>query len=70
MNFMSDDTQLALAHDRMNRLQAGAESHRRARIANGQGPGAVDRMVHAIDRGLASIGESFKVDRRPRLPAI
>jgi len=30
----------------------------------------VDRMVHAIDRGLASIGESFKVDRRPRLPAI
>lgn len=70
MNFMSGDMQLALAHDRMNRLQAEAESHRNARIADGQRPRAVDRMVDAFDRALASIGETFKVDRRPRLPAI
>jgi hypothetical protein len=70
MNLMSGDMQLALAHDRMNRLQAEAADHRRARIANGPRLGAVDRMVRAFDRGLAAIGESFKVDRRPRIPAI
>ncbi len=70
MNLMSGDMQLALAHDRMNRLRAEAADHRRSRIANGPRPGAVDRMVRAFDRGLASIGESFKVDRRPRIPAI
>ncbi|HSJ82318.1 MAG TPA: hypothetical protein VLA91_00725 [Acidimicrobiia bacterium] len=70
MNFISGDMQLALAHDRMNRLQAEAESHRRARLANGQRRGVVDRLAPAIDRGLASIRESFKLDRRPRIPAI
>lgn len=70
MNFMSGDMQLALAQDRMSRLQAEAESHRMSRVANGRRAGAIERMAHAIDRGLASVGESFKVDRRPRIPAI
>jgi hypothetical protein len=70
MNFMSGDMQLALAHDRVNRLRAEAESHRRARIANGPRSGAIDRVAQAINRGWASIGESLEVDRRPRLPAI
>ena len=70
MNFMSGDMQLALAQDRMSRLRAEAESHRMARVAKGPRAGATDRMTQALDRGFASIRESFKVDRRPRIPAI
>jgi hypothetical protein len=70
MNFMSGDMQLILAQDRMSRLRAEAESHRRSRIAKGRGVGATDRLTQALDRGFASIRESFKVDRRPRIPAI
>ena len=70
MNVMSGDMQLALAHDRANRLRAEAASHRRAMLAKSKSPGAMDRMVQVIGQGLVSIGESLKVDRRPRLPAV
>ena len=70
MNVMSGDMQLALAHDRINRLMAEAESHRRASAARADRPGAMDRMVQVIGQGLLSIGQSLKVDRRPQLPAV
>jgi YD repeat-containing protein len=70
MNFMSGDMQLVLAQDRMSRLRAEAERHRMSRIAKGRRLGATDRMSQSLDRGFASIRESFTIDRRPRIPAI
>jgi hypothetical protein len=60
----------ALVYERINRFQTEAANHRRSRMARPQGPGAMDRMAQAIGRGLVAIGESLKVDRRPRIPAI
>lgn len=67
---MSSYLNEALAYERMQRYQAEAEEYRRMKAARSQEPGAMDRMVQAIGRGLASIAESFKVDRRPQLPAV
>jgi len=70
MNFMCGDMHLTFAEDRRRRLQVEAERHRRAMTARGRRLGATDRMTQSLDRGIASIRESFKVDRRPRIPAI
>jgi hypothetical protein len=67
---MSSDFIAALAFEKIQRYQAEATEHRRTKVARAQDVGAMDRMVRAIGRGLTSIGESFKIDRRPRIPAI
>ena len=67
---MSSYLNEALAYERMQRYQAEAAEYRRIKAARVGGSGAMDRMVQAIVRGLASIAESFKLDRRPRIPAI
>ena len=67
---MSSSLNEALAFEKMQRYQAEAAEYRRMKAARSDEPGAVDRMVQAIGRGLASIGQSFKVDRRPRIPAV
>jgi hypothetical protein len=54
----------------MERYQAEAAEYRRMKAARSDEPGAMERLTQAIGRGLVSIGESFKVDRRPRLPAV
>lgn len=56
----------ALAFERMERYQAEAENYRRMKAARSQQPGPRERIAQAIGRGLASIGESIKIDRRPR----
>jgi hypothetical protein len=67
---MSSYLNEALAYERMQRYQAEAAEYRRIKNARVGESGAMDRMVQAIGRGLASIAESFKVDRRPRIPAV
>lgn len=60
----------ALVYERINRYHNEAAAHRRNRAARPEGPSAFDRVTEALGRGLVAIGESFKVDRRPRIPAI
>ena len=60
----------ALVFEKMQRYQAEAAEHRRMNAARSDEPRAKDRMFQAIGRGLTSIRESFKVDRRPRIPAV
>jgi hypothetical protein len=67
---MSSYLNEALAYERMQRYQAEAAEYRRVKAVRLGESGAMDRMVQAIGRGLASIAESFKVDRRPRIPAV
>ena len=67
---MSSYLNEALAYERMQRYQAEAAEYRRIKAARLSESGAKDRVVQAIGRGLASIAESFKVDRRPRIPAV
>jgi hypothetical protein len=67
---MSSYLNEALAYEKMQRYQAEAAEYRRMKAARMDEPGAMDRMVQAIGRGLTSIRESFKVDRRPRIPAV
>jgi hypothetical protein len=67
---MSSYLNQALAYEKMQRYQAEAAEYRRMKAARMDEPSAMERMIQAIGRGLASIGESFKVDRRPRIPAI
>jgi hypothetical protein len=69
-NDMSSYLNEALAYERMQRYQAEADEYRRMKAARGDEPAVLERMVQAISRGLASIGESLKVDRRPRIPAV
>jgi hypothetical protein len=67
---MSSYLNQALAFEKMERYQAEAAEYRRMKAARSDEPGAMERLIQAIGRGLVSIGESFKVDRRPRLPAV
>ncbi len=67
---MSSYLNEALAYERMQRYQAEAADHRRMKASRSDEPGAMERMIQAVGRGLISIGESFKVDRRPRIPAV
>ena len=67
---MSSYLNEALAYERIQRYQAEAAEHRRMKAASSDQPGAMERMIQAIGRGLISIGDSFKVDRRPRIPAV
>ncbi len=67
---MSSYLNQALAFEKMQRYQAEAAEYRRMKAVRSDEPGAVDRIFQAIGRGLSSIGESFKVDRRPRIPAV
>jgi len=67
---MSSYLNQALAFEKMERYQAEAAEYRRMKAARTDEPGAMERMIQAIGRGLVSIGESFKVDRRPRIPAV
>ena len=67
---MSSYLNEALAYEKMQRYQAEAAEYRRIKAARSDEPGAMDRMVQAIGRGFNSIGKSFKVDRRPRIPAV
>jgi len=67
---MSSYLNQALAFEKMERYQAEAAEYRRMKAARSDEPGAMERMIQAIGRGLISIGESFKVDRRPRIPAV
>jgi hypothetical protein len=67
---MSSYLNQALAFEKMQRYQAEAAEYRRRNAARLDEPGVMDRMMKAIGRGLGSIGESFKVDRRPRIPAV
>ena len=67
---MSSYLNEALAFEKMQRYQAEAAEYRRMKAARSEEPGAMERMIQAIGRGLMSIGESFKVDRRPRIPAV
>ena len=67
---MSSYLNQALAFEKMERYQAEAAEYRRMKAARSDEPGAMERMIQAIGRGLVSIGESFKVDRRPRIPAV
>ncbi len=67
---MSSYLNEALAFEKMQRYQAEAAEYRRMKAARSDEPGAMERMIQAIGRGLMSIGESFKVDRRPRIPAV
>jgi hypothetical protein len=60
----------ALVYERIERYQTEAADHRRAKTARPEGPGAVDRVIDAMKRGVAAIAEPLKVDRRPRIPAI
>jgi hypothetical protein len=60
----------ALVYERISRYQREAADHRRANEARVKGPGALDRIAHAIERGRAAILEPLKIDRRPRIPAI
>jgi hypothetical protein len=60
----------ALVFEKINRYQAEAASHRRARAQRPQGPGARDRLSQAIGRGFIAVSGPLKVDRRPRIPAI
>ena len=70
MDQMSSYLNQALAYEKMQRYQAEAAEYRRMKAARSDEPGAMERMIQAIGRGLISIGESFKVDRRPRIPAV
>ena len=65
---MSSYLNEALAFEKMQRYQAEAAEYRRMKAARSEEPGAMDRMVQAMSRGLASIGESFKVDRQAADP--
>ena len=67
---MSSYLNQALAYEKMERYQAEAAEYRRMKAARSDVPGTMERMIQAIGRGLASIGESFKVDRRPRITTI
>jgi hypothetical protein len=67
---MSSYLNQALAYEKMQRYQAEAAEYRRMKATRADEPSAMDRMIQAIGRGLTSIGESFKVDRRPRIPAV
>jgi len=67
---MSSYLNQALAYEKMQRYQAEAAEYRRMKATRSDEPGAMDRLLQAIGRGLTSIRESFKVDRRPRIPAI
>jgi hypothetical protein len=67
---MSSYLNQALAFEKMQRYQAEAADYRRMKANRSDEPGAMDRVIQAIGRGLISIGESFKVDRRPRIPAV
>ena len=67
---MSSYLNEALAFEKMQRYQAEAAEYRRMKAARSDESGAMERMIQAIGRGLRSISESFKVDRRPRIPAV
>jgi hypothetical protein len=67
---MSSYLNEALAYERMQRYQAEAAEYRRMKAASSDQPGAIERMIQAIGRGLISIGDSLKIDRRPRIPAV
>jgi len=67
---MSSYLNEALAYEKMQRYQTEAAEHRRMKATRADEPSAMDRMIRAIGRGLTSIGQSFKVDRRPRIPAV
>jgi hypothetical protein len=67
---MSSYLNQALAFEKMQRYQAEAAEYRRIKAARSDEPGTMDRMIQAMGRGLASIGQSFKVDRRPHIPAV
>jgi hypothetical protein len=60
----------AMVYERIDRYQTEAAGHRRTKSARPEGPGAIDRIMQAIERGVAAIAEPLKVDRRPRIPAI
>jgi len=70
MNVLSGNLQLALAHDRVNRLRAEADNHRLAMQARPEAPSRIERVAKALNRGLHAVAESLKPDRRPRIPAI
>jgi hypothetical protein len=70
MNPYTYDMSHALASEKLSRLRAEADGHRLAKSVKPQQPGSMDRLVQAIGQGLASIAETFKVDRRPQLPAV
>lgn len=67
---MSSYLNQALAFEKMQRYQAEAAEYRRQKAARSDEPRAMDRMFQAIGRGLASISETFQVDRRARIPAV
>ena len=50
---MSSYLNQALAFEKMQRYQAEAAEYRRMKAARSEEPGAMDRMVQAISRGLA-----------------
>jgi hypothetical protein len=60
----------ALAFERMQRYQAEAAEYRRIKAVRSQEPRVIERMIQSINRGLLSISESLKVDRRPRIPTV
>lgn len=66
----TSDMNHALSNEKLSRLRAEADNYRLAKSVRPQRPGAMDRLVQAIGQGLVSIGETFKVDRRPQLPAV
>jgi hypothetical protein len=70
MNGYSHDIYRALASERIDRYQAEAESHRRAKAARGRRARAVDRLVLMMDQGMSVIRTGLAADRRRRIPAI
>ncbi len=70
MNVFSGDMQLAMAHDRINRLRAEADQHRLSAMARPDGPRPLERLGRSLNQGLRAVAESFTSDPRPRIPAI
>lgn len=69
VNIYTYDMEKALATKRMERYRAEAESHRLAKSSRMPRQSALERMAGAIGRTLVAMGESLRVDRRPRLPS-
>ncbi len=69
MSPYTHDMTYALANEKRSRLLAEADSHRLARTARPQAPGAFARLAKAVGHGWDSITQTFKADRRKQLPA-
>ena len=64
------DVNHAMANDKLNRYRAEADNHRLGKSAKSDQAGGFERLIVAIGQGLASIGEGFRRDTRPILPAV